>query len=64
MRSLVVDAVGAQSAQRACELPDRVGSRRKVEGGFGGFKISGNANYLPYTDEELAQQEQEAAAKK
>ena len=37
---------------------------RKVEGGFGGFKISGNANYLPYSDEELAQQQAEQAAKK
>ena len=37
--------------------------RRKVEGGMGGFKISGNANYLPYSDEELAQQAEQAAKK-
>ena len=37
--------------------------KRKVDSGLGGFKISGNANYLPYSDEELAQQQAEAAKK-
>lgn len=39
-------------------LPTRPPFPRKMESGLGGFKITGNANYLPYTDEELAGQEQ------
>jgi len=28
-------------------------AKRKIQTGLGGFKMSGNANYMPYTEDEL-----------
>ena len=39
--ALAKDDVGRQEA------------KRKIQTGLGGFKMSGNANYMPYSDEEL-----------
>jgi hypothetical protein len=39
--ALAKDDIGRQEA------------KRKIQTGLGGFKMSGNANYMPYTEEEL-----------